>query len=296
MKKISNPIIFFGTENLSLRPLESLIDNGFNVVAVVTKPDAKSGRKQKIKEPDIKVVAKAHGIRVFQPTKASEINDYITTLPESVGVLVSYGKIIPQATIDCFKYGIINIHPSLLPKYRGPSPIESAILNEDREAGVTLMGLIDKMDAGPIYAQEVLALTGTESKSELYKKLSEMGSKTLESSLESIIDGSLKPRQQNEQEATYCKKLDKSMSLLQPRNHPASKIFAQIRAYQGFPKPKIILNNTNCVILEAHISEEPKTIIDQKCLDNNYIVIDRLVPENKSAMSANEFINGFLRT
>lgn len=160
----SHKIIFFGTEDNSLATLQRLVEHGFSVAAVITKPDAARGRGQKITEPPVKTYAKQHEIPVWQPDKLREIIDNIKNLQPIAGVLVSYGKIIPQSVIDLFEPGIINIHPSLLPRWRGPSPIEAAISHRDEKTGVTIMKLDARMDGGPIYAQEKIQLDQTETK------------------------------------------------------------------------------------------------------------------------------------
>ena len=143
-----NSIVFFGTEDFSLVALEALVEAGFPVEVVVTKPDMPKGRGHVLTEPLVKTFAKKHGIQVWQPAKLNDINDDIAKLNNPIGVLVSFGKIIPQKTLDLFTPGIINVHPSLLPKYRGPSPIEAAILMGDQETGVSIMRLSAQMDAG----------------------------------------------------------------------------------------------------------------------------------------------------
>ena len=151
------PIVFFGTEDFSLYSLRALVEAGFNIVAVITKPDSRRGRSNKLIQPAVKQFASQHHIPVWQPKRLKDIiSDIKNITPQPTGVLVSYGKIIPQTIIDLFQPGIINVHPSLLPKYRGPSPIESAIANRDKITGVTIMQLEQAMDAGPIYHQQKL--------------------------------------------------------------------------------------------------------------------------------------------
>ena len=123
MKKTSNPLLFLGTEQFSAASLEKLIDDNYDIRAVITKPDSKKGRGHKVIESPVKIMAKKHAIPVWQPNKVTEIADDIKKIPHVTGVLVSYGKIIPKSILDLFAVGIINIHPSLLPKYRGSSPI-----------------------------------------------------------------------------------------------------------------------------------------------------------------------------
>ena len=127
----SKTILFFGTDEFSALSLRELIAKGFTIGAVITKPDARKGRGQRVIEPIVKTIAKEHGIAVWQPTSTEELIDHVRGVKDPVGVLVSYGRIIPQSVIDLFTPGIINVHPSLLPLYRGPSPVETAILNGD---------------------------------------------------------------------------------------------------------------------------------------------------------------------
>jgi len=236
MTKTSPKIVFFGTENYSLITLEALVEEGFNVVCVITKPDTKRGRGHKLTEPPVKTFAKSHNIPVLQPSKVSEITDYIKQLQPVTGVLVAYGKIIPQSIIDLFTPGIINVHPSLLPKYRGPSPIESAIANRDTETGVSIMQLDSKMDAGPIYTQTRQSLTGKETKFELYDKLFHEGTSLLIKNLPNIINGSLQPTPQDDSQASYCQLLNKDDSWLDTERMTAAEAEAHVRAHLGFPR------------------------------------------------------------
>ena len=212
----SPKIIFFGTEIYSLVALKSLVNGGFNVVAVITKPDMAKGRGHQTAMPPVKTFALEHNIPVWQPNKLSEVIDDIANLQPVTGVLVAYGKIIPQRIIDLFSSGIINLHPSLLPLYRGPSPIESAIVNLDKRTGVSIMQLDAEMDAGPIYEQTVFPLNQTETKHYLYDQLFTIGSQRLVEILPDIISGRLKPTPQNHSQATYCSLLNKDMSLIDP--------------------------------------------------------------------------------
>ncbi|OYX39730.1 methionyl-tRNA formyltransferase, partial [Candidatus Saccharibacteria bacterium 32-50-10] len=196
-------IIFFGTEHSSLTSLKALVEAGYNIAAVVTKPDAPRGRGQKVTEPPVKTFATERGIEVWQPIKLRDIEQEIKSLQPAVGVLVSYGKIIPQSILDLFHPGIINLHPSLLPKWRGPSPIEAAIAARDRETGVSIMKLEAGMDSGPVYQQRALPLDGSETKQNLYTSLFDMGNQMLVDLLPDILSGKLQPVAQNHHDATY---------------------------------------------------------------------------------------------
>ncbi|MDR1033137.1 MAG: methionyl-tRNA formyltransferase [Candidatus Nomurabacteria bacterium] len=292
MKKISNPIIYFGTDKLSAQPLTRLLEAGFPVEAVVTKPDTIKGRGRQMVAPDVKVIGEEYGIKVLQPSKLSEITPFLSQLNRPLGVLVSFGKIVPQDIIDLFPKGIINIHPSLLPKYRGPSPIETVILNGDSSTGATLMKLTAKMDAGPVFAQKEIALSGSETKNELYERLACLGSDMLINHLPDIADGSLQAEPQDDTKATYCQKLDKSMASLDVVKNTTTWLLRQIRAFAGFPKSKLELLGLDCTITAAHTASHPGSALDQKCKDGLYLIIDRLVPPGSNEMTAQDFLNG----
>ena len=293
MKNTSKTIIFFGTEEFSLVTLQKLIEADYHIAAVVTKPDSHKGRGQKIVPPSVKVLAEKHGIPVWQPQKVADINEKIAAAMPIAGILVSYGKIIPQSTIDLFTPGIINVHPSLLPKYRGPSPIESAILNGDDETGVTIMQLSAAMDSGPIYTVQKYPLNGTETRLELYKQLADAGSALLLSSLPGIFDGSHKPTPQDDQKASYCKLLQKSDGILIPSTLTAKDAERRIRAHLGFPKTKLMIGNNQIVITRAHISNQQKTPLDILCRDGIFLSIDELIAPSGRSMTANDYLRGY---
>ncbi|MDR0397896.1 MAG: methionyl-tRNA formyltransferase [Candidatus Nomurabacteria bacterium] len=292
MIKISNKIVYFGTDKLSVRPLERLLEAGFSIEMIITKPDAPSGRGHKLVAPEVKVIGEKHGIKVLQPSKLSEMVELIKNLDNPIGVLVSYGKIVPQSIIDIFPQGIINLHPSLLPKYRGPSPVETAILNGDKTTGVSLMKLSAEMDAGPVFAQQEVQLTDDVTKAELYNQLAELGSDMLIDHLPQIVSGSLQTTPQDDSKATYCQKFNKAMSKLNVVKNTTDELLRQIRAFAGFPKSKLTLLGLECTITHAHAATEPSTELDQKCSDDKYLIIDRLIPPGGKEMTAQSFLNG----
>lgn len=293
MMNTSAKIVFFGTEDFSLTALTGLIEAGYSIAAVVTKPDSKKGRGQQFVAPQVKVLASRHNIPVWQPQKLGDITADIQALGPITGVLVSYGKIVPQAIIDLFSPGIINVHPSLLPKYRGPSPIESAIKNGDSVTGVSIMQLSAQMDAGPVYTAKEHPLTGTETRPELYHALADIGTNLLLETLPAIIDGSLQPTPQNEQNASYCQLLQKSDALLDPTALTAKQAERNIRAYIGFPKSKLNLLNQTVIVTKAHASSQQKTPLDVQCQDGVYLCIDELIAPSGRRMDAQAFLRGY---
>lgn len=289
---MSKPLVFFGTENFSAQVLSSLIEAGFAFEAIITKPDRKKGRGKKMSAPAVKNLAIKYNIPVYQPNNTEELINCINKTSCLAGLLVSFGKIIPQSVIDRFKMGIINLHPSLLPKYRGPSPIESSILNGDQTTGVSVMSLSAKMDAGPVYCQQIYSLNGSETSSFLYQELAQLGAELLIDTLPQIINNSLQPKPQNHQLATYCSLLTKNLSHLDPEQKTASQLECQIRAFEVYPKSRYTLFGYNCIIISAKVSDQPD-ILSIKTKNNQYLNITQLKSPSGKTVSAEDFINGY---
>lgn len=290
MPSTSPPVVFFGTDSFSLTALMALIEAGYPVAAVVTKPDTKQGRGQKLTPPEVKVLATKHNIPVWQPNKLRDITTDIRALDSPIGVLSSYGKIIPRSTIDLFSPGIINIHPSLLPTYRGPTPIETAIARGDAVTGVSIMELVAEMDAGPVYAVREHPLKGTETKPELYHTLADVGANLLLETLPYIIDGSLLPTPQSEEDATYTRLLSKKDAWLDPLSVTAVTAERFVRAHLGFPKTKIMIGGEPIIITKARVSPSQQTETDLECKDGNFLVIEELIAPSGKRMSAVDFV------
>lgn len=286
-------IVFFGTEDFSVITLKRLVETGFSIAAVVTKPDSRRGRGQKIAMPAVKTFAQAHEIPVLQPAKLSDIRQELQALTPVIGVLVSYGKIIPQSIIDIFTPGIVNVHPSLLPKYRGPSPIEAAIAGGDQETGVTIMQLSAEMDAGPLYAYSPLELTGRETQPELYATLGDLGATMLVTLLPRIIDGTAQPAPQDHEQATYCNLLTKQDAVLDPTQWTAAEAERRVRAYLSFPRVRYTLGTHTLIITKAHVARTASTPLDIVCRENTVLSIDELIAPNGKRMSAEAFLHGY---
>ncbi len=225
--------------------------------------------------------------------------------PAAFGVLASFGVMIKNDILETFApEGILNLHPSLLPKYRGASPIESAILAGDTDFSYSIMRLVKAMDAGPIYHQDTLSHLPL-NKTEIYRALATAGAEWLVDHLAQICE--MTPTPQDNTAATFTTKLSKADSLLHPESHTAAEIFRQIVAYQGFPKPKYEFYGKTCIILDAHLVNTDDIICDPslapelstplmlKCADRNFVAIDRLQPEGKKPMDTKSFINGYAR-
>lgn len=293
MLNTSKPILFFGTDYFSLHVLKALIHEGYSIHAVITKPDSHQGRGQKLTGSPVKQYAEAEGIEVWQPQHVGEVFEKVKALDHPAGVLVSYGQIIPADLIDLFQPGIINIHPSLLPKYRGPTPFESVILNGDEKTGISIMKLSSRMDAGPVYHQVEVPLSGTETKTDVEHMLTELSAIELIKVLPSILDGSLEPKPQHDGDATYCSLLDKSDAHINPEKLAATQAERHVRAYIEFPRTKIAVNGHDVIITKAHVADEGNSPLDIRFQDGQYLSIDELVGPSGRKMSAKDFLNGY---
>ena len=291
------PIIFFGTEDFSAVSLQKLINEGFEIGGIITKPDSRKGRGQKLQTPKVKQIGEKFNIPVLQPQKISEITDFVKKFEKPAGVLVSLGRIIPQEIIDFFTPAIVNVHPSLLPKYRGPSPIESAILNGDEKTGVSLMKLSKEMDAGDVYSQEEIELSKTETASGLYKTCGEIGAEMLVRDLPKIISGEIKGQKQDDSQTEYCQLLKKSDALLSQDKQTAEQAEQQIRAFEIFPKSKIKLGEHLIIVKSAKVvsSNPENSPLTLKFAEETFLKIERLITPNGKETAAKSFENGYLK-
>ena len=241
---------------------------------------------------DIEVIFHAHTREdLSEAVRLKEEN------PDAHGVLASFGVLIPSSVLEVFEpEGILNIHPSLLPLYRGASPIESAILNGDTTFGVSVMKLVSKMDAGPIYAYATFEDAPIQNglKDLLYKTAGETGFSLVFSVL--TAEKPVVPKPQDDSKATFCGKLDKNMSVLTPETDTAEQTLRKILAFQGYPKAKYEFLGVKCIILEAHILEPGETApITLPCSDGVSLAITSLQPEGRKVMDAKSFLNGYGR-
>lgn len=295
----SSKIVFFGNERLSsgFKPqgaptLEKLIHYGYNIVTVVANYESPTSRKTR--ELEILDVAQNYNIPVLLPKKLRDATEALQKLEADVGVLVAYGKIIPQDIIDIFPHGIVNIHPSLLPRYRGPTPIEQAILDGATQTGVSLMQLTAAMDAGPIYGQRVLNLTGTETKQEVTTELLHSGSDLLLHILPNILTGTAPLTPQNESLATYTKLLNKTDSVMNTSLKTAPELERETRAFAGWPKSRLTLFNQQIVVISAKIAsaQDSKRLIIP-CANGTYLEVTKLIAPSGRTISGTDFMRGY---
>lgn len=279
---MSLKIAFFGTPKIAALVLEKLLDSKFKPQLVVTGPDIEQGRGRKIQTTPVKAIAQKHKIKTVEPEKLADksfLKEFKEFAPD-VAILVAFGKIIPDEVLTIPKFGFVNIHPSLLPKYRGPSPITSAILNGDATTGATLIILDSELDHGPIIAQENLLIDDTDTHDSLAEKLASLGSKMVIATLPDYLNEDISPKPQDHNLATYTEKLTKTSGKIDIANPPDHQTLNRMtRAY--FPWPAV------WTLLRTSVSDG-QAELRVKLLPEN-----KIQPEGKNPLTIREFTNGY---
>jgi methionyl-tRNA formyltransferase len=307
MKKMSETILFFGNERLatgvstSAPTLRALIKSGYQIAAVVTNYEASQSRNARTLE--VAEVAKEHNIPLLLPKKLLDIKDQLKAYQATAAVLVAYGRIIPEEIIALFHKGIINIHPSLLPRHRGPTPIESAILSGDSKTGVSIMQLAKEMDAGPVFAQSELPLTGNETKPLLVESLLAIGQAMISELLPDILSGAIVALPQDNAQATFDQLISKNDGIID-WHKPAVQLEREVRAYLEWPKSRTILGSTEVIITRSAIVDKtgtPGTVVAEErqlvvYSGEQALQILSLKPAGKQEMSAEAFLSGYGKT
>lgn len=229
-------IVFAGTPEFSVPVLQVLLDSPHEVVAVYTQPDRPAGRGRQLRASPVKELALAHGIPVRQPVSLKDTDEQqaLAVLRPDLMVVVAYGLLLPQAVLDIPPRGCVNVHASLLPRWRGAAPIQRAILAGDAETGVTLMQMEAGLDTGPMLARAVCPIGGEDTGSRLHDRLSALGASLLAERLEAILAGDLTPEPQDDTLATYAHKLDKAEAELD-WSRDAEELDRQVRAFNAWP-------------------------------------------------------------
>jgi methionyl-tRNA formyltransferase len=300
IKKTSQSLIFFGTGNTSLDALKSLSEE-FEIEAVITKPDSQD-RAGKPKPTVVADWARKHAISVYKPASKTELSVLIKekNFRSQVGIVLDYGVIIPQDVIDSFKYGILNSHFSLLPKYRGADPIRASILEGDRVTGVTIIKIVAELDAGPILTWAETDLRPETNALQLREELSSINQGLLAETIKLYLDKSIEPIAQDDEQASFTSKTTKEDGLIDPSKIP-SQLVRRIKAYTGWPKSYFTQDGKTYVIINAKESEVTAeqgrlSVIDGKlyfgCAVGS-LEISQIQPSGKATMDAQSFINGY---
>ena len=302
-------IVFMGTPDFSVKTLDMLNnDSNIEVLCTITKVDTKSSRGQKINFSQVKKYAIEHNIKCYQPDKIKNDTELINTIkklnPDFI-VVVAFGQILSKEILDIPKYGCINGHASLLPKYRGASPIQSMILNGDKIVGTTTMLMSEGLDSGDILEQYSFEIADEETGGSLFDKLSDETAKLI---IHTILNfQNINPIKQNEEEATYVKTIKKEDGLIDLENETAEYIERKIRAYNPWPSAYIYIDNKLFKIYKAKIIDNVD-VKNLKIIQNNiylsntdmffktknkYLQILELQPESKKRMSIQDYLNGY---
>lgn len=304
-------IVFMGTPDFAKESLESIYEKGHNILAVITKEDKQQGRGLKLIENPVKKYAKSKGIKVYQPTKIknnNEIINIIEQLKPDVICVVAYGKILPKQILDIPKLGCINVHGSLLPKYRGAAPIQWAIINGDKITGITTMYMDENMDTGDIILKKEIEIGKYETTGELWNKLSKIGGELLVETLEKIENGDA-PRIKQGQEFSLAPMLDKQISKIDWNNQTSTQIFNLSRGLDPMMGIYSTLNEKKLKLWKIKIKDDfeeeineiysPGTVIyvnEKKGLyiktKDGIIEVLEIQPENSKRMNILEFLRG----
>jgi methionyl-tRNA formyltransferase len=272
MKNTKPKIVFFGTPEFSVKILEALQKANLTPVLVITAPDKPRGRKLKLSPSPVKEWAQKHNI------PAEHNYDNLKSTGADLFIVASFGKILPKEILEIPKYGTLNVHPSLLPKLRGASPIQTAILNGEKETGVTIMLMNEKMDEGDILTNNKLPITTSISFEKLEEKLAELGGELLVETIPKWLAGGIKPQPQDHSQATYSKLIKKSDGEID-WNEPAEIIERKIRAFTPWPSAYTFVNGKRIIITKAKLDEK------------NALKIERVKPEGKNEMSYEEYLS-----
>lgn len=241
-----------GSSSFSIPIFEALIASPhIQVKALITQSDKKIGRKQIPSPPFIKLIAEKHKIPVYQPYKNADIEFILEKINPNFSVIASYGMILSSKVLKTPKSGSINIHPSLLPLYRGASPIQSAILNGDKETGVSIIQMNEKLDSGDILAVSKVPISDKETGDDLSKRLSKLAAEMLPDILLKIVEGSIFPQQQDDKKASYCKKLERTDGFLDFKNFSARDLYNKFKAFYSWPGCALELNGKKIKVLDA---------------------------------------------
>ena len=293
-------IVFMGTSNFSVPILKSLYQNGYPIVTIYTQPPQKSMRGQKVNKSPIQKMAENLCIECRTPDSLKENNEeynFLKLLNPDLVIVVAYGQLIPKNYLSLSKHGFINIHASLLPKWRGAAPIQRSIMNLDKETGVSIMKIVEKLDAGPVMMQEKINITSEMNAEDLSNKLSDLSSKLILECIDEIEGGKAKFIDQDEQKATYAKKINKEEGKINWDNS-AKNILAQINSLLPNPGAWFSFMGERYKILKASISEAEGE--KGKVIDNNLTIacksksikVNEIQRQGKNKQSTSEFLLG----
>ena len=302
MDKKTARIIFMGTPEISAKVLEGLILDGYNIVALIAQPDRPVGRKKVLMPVPTKVVAEKYNIPVYQVEKIRKEYEFVKDLRPDLILTLAYGQIVPQGLLDIPTLGALNLHGSLLPKYRGAAPIQYALLNNDKVSGMTLMRMVKEMDAGEMYTTEEVEISEDDNSTSLFNKMGDAALRLALRSLPLFLEGKLKGIPQDESEVSFASSIKPEEEKID-LNKTKEEIFGQIRALSEVPGAYLYLDELKLKIYKAKIvsdevnDEVGKIIKADKNglylqLRNGVLSLLVLQKEGKNQMDYKSFVNG----
>jgi methionyl-tRNA formyltransferase len=296
--------VFFGTPAFALPTLEALLASRHEVVGVVTQPDRARGRGQKTSDSPVKARAIEAGLPLFQPDrlKQPDFLSAFTNLGADVGVIAAYGKLLPEVVFSAPRFGMINVHASLLPRYRGAAPVHRAVMAGERETGVTIMRIVKALDAGPMLAAERLPISDDDTSVDVEGRLAVLGARLLVHVLDRLPLGGVTETPQDDRDATYAPPLTKDDALVD-WSRPAEAVHNQIRGLHPWPQACSFLGGRRLILLRSAVVDrqgeaQPGAVVAARADDFRVAAAPgavRLIevqPEGKRPMTAREFLAG----
>jgi methionyl-tRNA formyltransferase len=307
-KSLNIRTVFMGTSLFAKEILESLVKNNYNIISAYTQPDKPLGRKKELNASEVKRFCEEKNIPLKQPANFTEKEiDELRNLHPDIILVAAYGKILPQKILSLPKFGAVNVHPSLLPELRGPSPIQCAILQGKTETGITIMLMDAGMDSGDILAQEKMPISLSDTSESLLQKASEQSSGLLLKTLPLWIANEIIPKKQDASKATFCKIINKEDGKINWHTDSAENIFNKFRAFYPWPGIFCFWNNTRLKLAQISVQknsfkENPELTsgtvskingnIGVKAAEG-IIILEKIQPEGKKEMKINAFANGY---
>ena len=295
-------IVFMGTPEIAANVLQALIENEYNIVGVIAQPDKPIGRKKILEPVPTKKVALKHGIPVFQPYKIKLDYEFLKELKPDLIITLAYGQIVPQGVLDIPPLGCINLHGSLLPKYRGAAPIQYAIKNGDKITGVTLMEMIDKMDAGKMYAKKTIAISDDDNSSSLFNKIGECAKELILETLPLYLEGKLNGEEQDESLVSFCPTIKPEEEHIPPFLK-TYEFVNYVRFLADQPGAYLLLDDLKFKIYKAKVYSNNKAYDNYKIIqaDKNGLLLTcsdgvvqllEIQKQGKNRMDYKSFVNG----
>jgi methionyl-tRNA formyltransferase len=298
-------VVFFGTPQFAVPSLERLIQSIHEVVGVVTQPDRPRGRGQKVTDSPVKMTAVEHGLPVFQPARLRdpEVAETLTRWEPDLGVVAAYGKILPESVLNLPRLGMINVHASLLPRYRGAAPVHRAVIDGMSETGVTIMRMVPALDAGGMFAKVTRQIGPDETSDVVEHDLATLGASLLIDVIDDLAAGRAVEELQDHDQSTYASKITKEEGLIDWAL-PADMIHNRVRGLYPWPHAFTYLNGQRLIVMRSHVATEPTsdtagTIVDVSPgaihVATGYggrLAIDEVQPEGRRAMKVRDYLAG----